>query len=420
VNLLYLCHRIPYPPNKGDKIRSFHQVRGLSERHSVHLATFVDTREDLQHVEPLRKLCRSVEIVYRHPRRALLGAGLALPSGGALSVAMFRSSALRRTIAATLRRESIDAAVVFSSAMAQYVPPTPPFPVVLDLVDVDSEKWRSYGDSLRGPRSWIYRLEGTRLARFEEEAGNAADHCVVISQAEAALLEGRIRKPVSVITNGVDQEYFRAPGDGGREGPALVFVGAMDYVPNEDAVAFFCDEILPRVRASVPDATFTIVGRNPAPRVRDLARLPGVTVTGSVPDVRPYVANARVAVAPFRIARGIQNKVLEAMAMGRPVVGTALAFQGLSATEADGVRIVDHPEDLAREIVLLLGDPGLAADRGIRARAFVEREHRWEVHVSALESILSGLVSEDRFRGTPIDGGGGRRRTGDLHRPSGA
>jgi sugar transferase (PEP-CTERM/EpsH1 system associated) len=331
--------------------------------------------------------------VYRHPRRALLGGGLALLTGDALSVAMFRSASLRKRVDGILARERIDAAVVFSSAMAQYIPRPAPAPVVLDFVDVDSEKWKSYAEALGAPRSWIYRLEGERLARFEDKAGDAADHCVVISRAEASFLEGRIRTPLSVITNGVDHQYFR-PADrpAANRSPELVFVGAMDYVPNEDAVLFFCSDVLPRVRASHPDTRFTIVGRNPTTRVRDLARLPGVAVTGSVPDVRPYVTKADAAVAPFRIARGIQNKVLEAMAMGRPVVGTTLAFQGLSATEADGIRIADDPEGLGREIASLLGDPDQARRSGEQARAYVEREHRWEAHVAAIESILNGLT----------------------------
>ena len=393
MNLLYLCHRIPYPPDKGDKIRSFHQVRGLSERHAVHLATFVDTREDLPHVDALRKYCRSVDIVFRHPRRALAGAGLALLSGEALSVATFRSRELHRRIRATLGREPVDAAIVFSSAMAQYLPRPAPFPVVLDFVDVDSEKWRAYGKTMGPPRSWIYRLEGARLRRFEDAAGNAADHCVVISRAEASLLEGRVRTPVSIITNGVDHEYFRpVERSAASASPDLVFVGAMDYLPNEDAVVFFSREILPLVRSSVPETTFTIVGRNPTARVRELAGIAGVRVTGSVPDVRPYVADAHLAVAPFRIARGIQNKVLEAMSMGRPVVGTALAFQGLSADESDGIRIAEGSEGLAREVVAMLRDPDLARRCGARARAYVERAHRWDTHVGALESILTGLT----------------------------
>jgi len=400
VNLLYLCHRIPYPPDKGDKIRSYHQIRTLAERHDLHLVTFADERRDLQHREAIETLCRSVEIVYRDRRMSLARAGIAVATGEALSVAAFRSSALRRCVEAVLEREPIDAAIVFSSAMAQYLPGPVSVPLVLDMVDVDSEKWRAYGETLGAPRSWIYRLEWKRLARFEDRVGNDCDHCVVATAAEALLLEGRIRRPVSVVPNGVDLDYFR-PTDrtrGRHEAPAVVFVGMMDYHPNEDAVSFFSREVLPAVRASIPGTTFTIVGRNPTARVRELARLPGVRVAGGVPDVRPYVAEADLTVAPFRIARGIQNKVLESMAMGRPVVGTALAFQGLSATESDGVRVVDDPQGLAREALALLKDPALAQRCGTQARAFVEREHRWDAHGDAIETILQKILRQGARR----------------------
>lgn len=407
MNLLYLCHRIPYPPNKGDKIRSFHQIRSLSARHDVHLVTFADELGDLAHRDALRALCRSVDVTFRNPRTALVRAGLAAATGEALSVAAFRSAALRRAVDSVLARETIDAVIVFSSTMAQYVPRPAPGPVVLDMVDVDSEKWRAYGSILRPPRSWVYRLEGERLARFEDRVGNDCDHCVVATRAEADLLRGRIRKPVSVVPNGVDLDYFHpVAGERATGGePAIAFVGMMDYTPNEDAVHFFSHEVLPIIRTSIPEATFRIVGRNPTGRVRDLARLPGVEVTGGVPDVRPYVAGSSLTVAPFRIARGIQNKVLESMAMGRPVVGTTLAFQGLSATESDGIRMADRPEEMARAIVSLLRDQGLAERCGAESRAYAEREHRWDAHVAAIESILEESSRPARQR-TGADSGG--------------
>jgi sugar transferase (PEP-CTERM/EpsH1 system associated) len=393
MNLLYLCHRIPYPPDKGDKIRSFHQVRSLSEQHAVHLLTFVDDPEDWKHLGTLRGSCRSVDAVFRSRVGAQVRAGLALLSGESLSVASFRSEALQGKVDATLAKERIDLVLIFSSAMAQYVPSSLNIPVLLDLVDVDSEKWRMYGDHLPPPKSWLYRLEADRLLRFETRAANAADHCIVISRAEAELLEGKLRRPISVLTNGVDLEYYRRP-EGSRQesgAPDIVFVGAMDYFPNEDAVLYFCRDIFPAVRDAIPDATFTIVGRSPTARVRSLAGRPGVRVTGSVSDVRPYLLEARVSVAPFRIARGLQNKVLEAMAMDLPVVGTTLAFQGIAATQEDGARIVDRPEDMARDLVTLLREPMTARQRAGRGRAFVERHHRWEQHAIALDSLVRKL-----------------------------
>jgi len=408
MNLLYLAHRIPYPPDKGDKIRSFHQVRGLSERHTIHLVTFADAREDLAHAAAMRRYCRSVEVVYRNPRTALLRAGLAVLTGDSLSAAAFHSGTLQRAVEKLLATERIDAAIVFSSAMAQYLPYPPPIPLILDMVDVDSEKWRRYGETLGPPRSWIYQLEGTRLASFEDRWGNASDRCVVAARAEAVLLEGRLRTPVSVLTNGVDLEYLRPaePAEAREGGPDLVFVGMMDYFPNEDAVTYFASQVLPLVRSSVAGTTFTIVGRNPTSRVRSLSRLPGVRVTGAVPDVRPHVAAAALSVAPFRIARGIQNKVLEAMAMARPVVGTALGFQGLSATVSDGIHIADDSEGMAREIVALLNHPEVARERGRRARAYVERAHRWDAHVAALESMLEEARSERDTRAPGASVGG--------------
>jgi len=399
VNLVYLCHRVPYPPDKGDKIRSFHQLRGLAARHDVHLVTFADERGDLAHGDALRAFCKSVEITYRNPRAALVRAGLAAATGEALSVAAFRSAALRRAVDTILARERIDAVIVFSSTMAQYVPRPARCPFVLDMVDVDSEKWRAYGAILPPPRSWIYRIEAERLARFEDRVGNDCDHCVVATRAEAGLLRGRLQKPVSVIPNGVDLDYFHPAGERSHgEQPAVAFVGMMDYTPNEDAVSFFSHEVLPIIQASVPGTTFRIVGRNPTGKVRDLARLQGVEVTGGVPDVRPYVAGSNLTVAPFRIARGIQNKVLESMAMGRPVVGTTLAFQGLSATESDGIRMADRPEEMAREVVTLLRDEALAARCGAESRAYAEREHRWSAHVAAIESLLEESSRPERRR----------------------
>ncbi len=394
MNILYIAHRIPYPPNKGEKIRAFHQICALSTKHRVHVACLVDDREDLQYADALGKYCASVDIVYRDGVRSRLLMAAAMVARTPLSVAAFWSRALFRKIEQRLASEKIDRILVSSSAMAEYVRRIPVIPTVVDFVDVDSDKWRLYAERHPFPRSWIYRLEAARLARYEERVGTSVDAVTVVSEKEASLLRMRLGDgKISVIPNGVDLDYFSAGGndDGAAGQPAIVFTGAMDYFPNIDAVEFFCEAILPRVRLVRPDTRFFIVGREPVRKVRALARRENVVVTGSVADVRPYLAQASVAVAPFRIARGIQNKVLEAMAMQRPVVGTSQAFQGIPATREDGVWIADSVDALSQAVLTLLGDRNLRRQEGLRARRYVERHHQWRDYGVQLERLLEKI-----------------------------
>jgi sugar transferase (PEP-CTERM/EpsH1 system associated) len=393
MKILYLAHRIPYPPTKGDKIRSFHQIRYLSMKHTVHLGCLVDEPGDLQYVKALERYCASVDIVYRAKTVATSLAALALFTKKPLSIVAFYSSELAKKIRQRLNSEAFDRILVFSSAMAEYVREVSDLPKVMDFVDVDSEKWRLYADYHPFPLSWLYRLEAERLARYEEEVARAFDCAVFVSEKEACLLKRRVSdRPISIIPNGVDLDYFAATADDqpGFDEPALVFLGAMDYFPNVDAVRYFCGEVFPLIRRASPETRFYIVGRNPTRQVRALGHQPNVIVTGSVPDVRPYLAKARVAVAPLRIARGIQNKILEAMAMGLPVIGTSMAFQGLQATAADGIRMADDPRDFAEAVLLLLEDHGLRRRCALQARCYVERRHRWQDHGVQLESLLQG------------------------------
>jgi sugar transferase (PEP-CTERM/EpsH1 system associated) len=392
MRVLYIAHRIPYPPDKGDKIRSFHQIRCLSEKHTIHLACLVDDAHDLQHVKTLEgKYCASVDAVYRGGAAAKFLAGAALLTGRPLSVASFYSRELQEKINRRLQSNTFDAIIVFSSAMAAYVRHVSGVLRIMDFVDVDSEKWRLYASYQPVPLSWVYALEGRRLAKYEEEVGVAFDHSIFVTEMEAGLFRQRVpHRPISVIPNGVDLEYFvrdqssPAPWDV----PTVVFVGAMDYFPNVDAATFFCRDVFPLLRKAVPEIRFFIVGRNPAEAVRRLAREPGVTVTGSVPDVRPFLAQAGVAVAPFRIARGIQNKILEAMAMEVPVVATSTAVQGFAASGPSGVRVADDPQQFADEVLALIKNPVLWRKCAEQGRQYVERHHRWEDHGAQLESLL--------------------------------
>jgi sugar transferase (PEP-CTERM/EpsH1 system associated) len=393
VNILYLCHRIPYPPDKGDKIRSFPQVRHLGERHRVALVCFVDDPADLAHVAALRQWCVSVDAIVRSGRMARLAGLRGLLDGRAISVAAFDSGRLRRAVES--RIGDADVVTAYSSVMAQYVSREAGLPRLMDFVDADSEKWRLYASRSAWPTSWIYTRETDRLGHFEEAVARDWEHSVFVSEREAQVVRARAPgRPITVLGNGVDLSFFtphEGPEDPGR-GRRIVFTGAMDYFPNVDGVRHFCDEILPRIRIAIPEARFAIVGRNPAPGVRRLASRAGVEVTGTVPDVRPFLRGAAVAVAPLRVARGAQNKTLEAMASGLPVVCSAAVADGLGVGEPAGVDVADDPGNFASRVVALLEDPERRRVAGARARAYVERNHRWEDHCAGLEALLIGLA----------------------------
>jgi sugar transferase (PEP-CTERM/EpsH1 system associated) len=395
MNILYIAHRIPYPPNKGDKIRAFHQIRQLSKNHSVHLACIVDDRGDLPHVDALREYCASVDFVYRSRRLANAFAAMAIFGRKPLSVMGFYS----RTLAAKIRRRfqstRIDRIFAYCSPMAEYVKDVSDIPKVIDFVDVDSDKWRLYGRHRRFPLSWVFRLESNRLGRYEERVARVFDRSILVTEREARLLRDRTSDShIAVISNGVDLTYLQPPrNDVPRSAGVLVFTGVMDYFPNVDAVQYFCVEILPLVLREAPETRFHIVGRNPTPGVRRLESH-NVVVTGEVPDVRPYLAEASVAVVPLRISRGVQNKILEAMAMGLPVVTTSQAIGGTEATTADGLRIADSPDAFAKETLALLRDPSLRQECSASARNYVERHHSWDNHGLQLERLLQDAVQQ--------------------------
>ncbi len=389
LDLLFLSHRIPYPPDKGDKIRSYHELVGLAERgHRVTLATFVDDPEDLRHVEAVRALCEEAH-VQRIGRRMATLRGLAwLGLGGSLSIGFYRSREFRRWIASRSAARAFDAVFAFSSTMAPYALAVPGDPVrVLDLVDLDSEKWSQYASRFRPPRSWLLRLESRRLRRIEVDYLSRFDHCVVCTEPERETLEGRGNRPVRVIPNGVSLDRFPFVPPRGRE-PIVIFTGAMDYFPNVDGVDWFAREVFPEVRSRCPGARFRIVGRNPAPKVVALDELDGVEVVGGVPDMADELHRGRVAVAPLRIARGVQNKVLEAMCAGTPVVASEAAFEGIEARAGEEVRVGSTGTEIAALVIELLNDESEGEALARRARAAVERAYSWSRSVDRIEELL--------------------------------
>lgn len=388
-----LAHRIPYPPHTGDKTRAFHIARHLARRHDVTLGFVVDSAADLGGVEPLREMVGAVEF-----GRLLKVWGLAkgvagLVAGGSVSLPYFSSGCLKRRVAKLASERRYDVVYVSSTPMAQYAQSVRA-PVVMDFVDVDSDKWRQYGDRCRPPLRWLYRTEARRLRGTEASIARWARVCVVATPAEESLL--RSFAPwarTEVVRNGIALDEFR-PVERRGGAAAVIFTGAMDYLPNVDAVRYFCDEILPAVRRRVPETRFYIVGLNPTAGVRRLADIPGVVVTGEVPDVRPYYHRASVAVAPLRIGRGVQNKVLQAMAMGVPVVASSVAQRGLDAVPGRHLHVEDEPAAFAERVSRLLTSHDDAVALGRQGRAFVEAHHAWEVSLCRLEAMLYGVVQE--------------------------
>jgi sugar transferase (PEP-CTERM/EpsH1 system associated) len=388
--LLFLAHRIPFPPNKGDKIRSFHLLRHLSTRYAIHLGAFVDDPDDWQYRDALKPYCASIKLLPLHPRRAKLASLVGLLSGEALTLPYYRNRELARWAHELAASGTVTRGLAFSSAMAQFMPPSLARRV-LDMVDVDSDKWTQYAPTQRWPLSWVYAREGRKLAAWEARVAQDFDATLLVSHAEAALLQQRApaaQHKIGAFENGVDADYFSPARDYPDPYPpgvqGVVFTGAMDYWPNVDAVSWFAERIFPAVRAAVPGAQFTIVGSHPSDAVLELARQPGVVVTGSVPDVRPWLAHAACAVAPLRIARGVQNKVLEAMAMARPVVASAQAAEGIRAEAGRDFTLALGEAEFAHAVVARLQTVVSAA----LARDCILAHYDWARNLSTIDPLF--------------------------------
>lgn len=389
LEILFLCHRIPYPPDKGDKIRSYHELAILCRRHRVTLGCMIDDPQDFAHVDALREMCEEVRVERVHHLPALARGGVALMMGRPLSLGYYRSRSFSKWVRDVSHRRAFDAVFAFSSSMGEYgLEAASRGSRVMDLVDLDSQKWRQYAELSSGPKARLYDLEARRMRDWEASLLDSYDHCVVCTGPE--MEEMRRHHPhgsIRAIHNGVNLELFPYVEPGDRP-PVIAFTGAMDYFPNVDAVGYFAAEILPLVLEQRPDAEFRIIGRNPAPSVRALDDLDRVSVVGAVPDIATELHRAAVAVAPLRVAQGVQNKVLEAMCSGTPVVASAKAFLGIDAAAGDDLVVVDEPAATAAAVVELIGDAGRRVALAARARATIEERYCWERSVAELEQLL--------------------------------
>ena len=401
--ILFLAHRVPFPPNRGDKIRAHHLLRALAALAPVHVGCLTESAEDREGLTELAELAATHCAPPR--RKPLVLAGLeALASGKPVSLTAFHSRTLADWVQRIIATRPIGAIVVFSGQMGQYVPADFMGRVIIDLCDVDSAKFAQYAAA--GERVWLNRREARLLAREQERLGARADATILITEPEAALYRSTLTNPaqvrVHVMGNGIDAGLFDParvaahPPMAARKGPHFTFTGQMDYRPNEQAALWAIEHLLPALRAIWREAEVHIVGRNPTPSLLALKDRAGVTIWGEVPDVRPFIAASDCVIAPLMIARGVQNKVLEAMAMARPVLLTPDAATGIAATDgAEWLVERADPAAMARRAAAVIDDPVRAHAMGAAARRFVLAHHAWPAMLAPLGALL-GLTREGK------------------------
>ena len=393
MKILYLCQRIPFPPDRGDRIPVYHQIRRLSKTHEVVVGSLAHsgTRKN---AEMLEKEFRVKVLAPDHSRRLQINGMIsAFLRGQPVSLGYFKNTELQKLIDAELEESRFDAIIVFSSSMAQYVENRNNIPRIMNFCDVDSLKWESLALKSHWPMRWIYRRESRTLLAYERIIAALFNASCVVSHNEAELFRKYIPgNAVDIIENGVDVEFFSAlPRN--SDGINIVFVGVMDYPPNVEAVDFFANHIWSRIREVYKNARFIIVGARPAKSVLGLARIPGIEVTGYVNDVRPYLAAATISVAPLGVARGVQNKILEAMAAGVPVLTTPDVAKGLPDDAKNLVFTADrNDETFAAALLDLIKNEAVREARATEAAEYIRENCVWETKLRALDALLNRVV----------------------------
>jgi len=394
VKILYVCHRFPFPPKRGGKIRPFNTIRHLARQHEVTVASIARSAVEAREGEGLAEHCAHYEMGHVHRGLQTLRMIARLPTLTPSSMGYFYSSELARSVRRLLRQQRFDLVFVHCSSVAQYVEHIIGTPKILDFGDMDSQKWLEYARYKPFPLSAGYWLEGRKLEREERRLASRFDMCTATTRAEWSTLEG-YRTGVSSgwFPNGVDSAYFTTSEEP-YEPDTIAFVGRMDYYPNQECMLDFCAKMLPRLRASRPKLELLIVGADPSPAILRLAELPGVTVTGSVPDVRPFLRRAALMVAPLNIARGTQNKILEAMAMGVPVVTSPVAAGGVDASSPEHMLVASTPDQYAAAILRVIQDPAERRRLSQAGRARMLSHHAWDKSMRRLDGIIEQCLGE--------------------------
>jgi len=397
--ILFLAHRIPYPPNKGDKIRSWHFLEYLMLRHEIHLGFFIDAEEDLKHVDFLEKQCCSIEYCFASPLKQKIASLAGFFNGTSLTENAYPSRKMKRFVSALIEDKKIDAVFLFSAATFTFLPrDLQGIPIITDFVDVDSAKWEAYADNGKWPMSMIFGREAKRLAAFEAKVAQRSVANILVSENEATLMKGRLAAEISDdlsilgITNGVNTSVFSPEKYTASISPnQMIFTGAMDYAPNVEAVEWFVHSVFLRLKKDYSDMEFIVAGRPVAPSVQKLNAYDGVIVLGAVDDMAETISRSAIVVAPLLTARGIQNKVLEGMAMGKPVIATSAANEGINAPDQEAIWIADDADSFIAATKALLNEE-TAIRMGFTARKFVDQNFNWAASCASLEDLISKAI----------------------------
>jgi len=393
LNILYICHRFPYPPKRGGKIRPFNMIQHLSKKHNVTVVSIVRSEEEAKEGEGLKDFCNKYIMVKLNNKLSWLRTILNLLTTKPSSFGFFYSPEMKKILINEYTRNHYDLIFVHCSSVAPYVAENKSVPKIIDFGDMDSQKWLDYSKFKSFPLSLGYKLEGTKLEAEEKRLAKLFTYSSCTTRAEFETLASyNVTKNIFWFPNGVDYEYFK-PSNNTYKKYTICFIGRMDYYPNQECMFRFCKDVFPIVKEKVPDAKLTIIGANPTKKIMELENLPGVKVTGSVDDVRPYVLESAVNVAPLNIARGTQNKILESMAMGVPVIASSLAANGIDAIAGEHLLVADSAEEYVNAILQLFSNP---LERNRLSRQGRERmlsHHDWEHSMKKLDMLIDRCIS---------------------------
>lgn len=406
MKILFIAQRIPYPANKGEKIRSFNQAKYLADLgHNIHIMSPIEDESEIAYCQQLAALDNfscDYHLLPAKPLRLLTG----LMKNESLSVANFYHTTLQKKIDNVLSTEAFDVVLCTSSAVAKYVFNSKVLAtlakkpkLLLDYMDLDSDKWQQYADKTAIPMKWVYQREAKLIARYELKVQQVFDAGFFIADAEVALFKKNAQQVLAssnntmenihTLGNGMNtQEFYPATKKPNNKAPVFIFTGVMDYKPNVDAVVWFVEECWPAILAELPQAEFIIAGMNPNTAVMNLQQYNGITITGFVDEILPYYHKADYFVAPFRLARGVQNKVLQAFACGLPVISTPMGAEGIECKDNQHILLADTPADFLTKVRQLETETTFKQQLIENALTLIQAEYSWQGKLSPLQVII--------------------------------